>query len=362
MTRRQPYPCAYGLLCILIVVLSACDSRDSSPGPNEEIVDLRDRATLLVEEDKGRIRGVTWSPETDELLYMGDFGLKAVDVASGAVRTVYASFGAYQGVSRATVTVDGRTVYAVQYPTFDDTAPPRLLRIPLGGDTAETVAPRIRDAVAYVASPDGARLAYAVDDSLILYDRSADDRTVLLTGVIADPMAFSPDGRQIVYADQEMDLEYPFSTLSVEKGTAERVSFARPTPTFSTLDAQGRWLEDGIRILYKALIDGRGGYYLYDSSDDITRTLLLLSHSASRILFWSRDGDVAIGGELRYIHDGALAEHTLWTLHPTTNRSSEIARYNTCSNDLAFCEVVAISELQQLAFASGSSIYVLDLP
>jgi hypothetical protein len=359
---RQPHQCAYGLLCVLIVGLAACDSRGSSPEPDEGIEDLRDSATLLVEEDEGPIRGVAWSPETDELLYMGDFGLKAVDVASGAVRTVYASPGAYRGVSRATVAADGRTVYAVQYPASDDAALPRLLRISLRGDTAKMVIPRIRDALAYAASPDDAHLAYAVDDSLILYDRWAGDRTVLLTGAIADPMAFSPDGRQLVYTDQGVDLEYPFSTLSVEDGTAERVPFARPTPTFSTSDAQVRWLEDGIRILYRALIDGRGGYYLYNASDDVTRTLLLLSHSASRILFWSRAGDVALGGETQYIHDGALAEHTLWTLHPMTYRSSEIARYNTCSTDLDSCEFVAMSKLQQLAFASESSIYVLDLP
>jgi Tol biopolymer transport system component len=120
-------------------------------------------------------------------------------------------------------------------------------------------------------SPDNVHVAYSSGNSLFVHNVADDQRTFLATS--AEPLAFSPDGRRLLFTDWDPDWvpegpsEYTDFIFALDTGEQEPVSLG-PTRTgrrfVNSIRLQSvRWDVIGIRVLYWRLFEES---FIYDVS------------------------------------------------------------------------------------------------
>jgi Tol biopolymer transport system component len=211
---------------------------------------------------------LSWSPEGQQLLvHVGSKTLGTLDLEGKLL-----PLGDAPGIFQAPIWLaDGRMVYAT-------TAKDRQVLIVRDGErTKELVA--FRGSIEFVASPDGRRVAYRVDDGTgpggidVVDVRSARSRTVTASPTSA--FHWSPDGRRLLLMTMEEGEDPTTHRWRVWDGKVETPigpTFL-PSPMFwrdyvpfygQFAQSMTLWSPDGSSFAFAGLIGERAGIWVQD--------------------------------------------------------------------------------------------------
>lgn len=215
---------------------------------------------------------LSWSPEGQQLLiHVGNETLGTLDLEGKLL-----PIGDAPGIFQAPVWLpDGRMVYAA-------TAKHRQSLVVRDGDrTKELVA--FEGSIEFVASPDGTRIAYRVDDASglggvdVVDVRSARSRTV--TDAPTSAFHWSPDGRRLLLMTMEEGDDPPVHRWQVWDGKVAMPigpTFL-PSPMFwrdyvpfygQFAQSMTLWSPDGGSFAFAGLIGERAGIWVQDLNAD----------------------------------------------------------------------------------------------
>lgn len=302
---------------IALFGLSGCDfdlfgpRTDPAPRPPELPEDM---GVALTADEVSWDSHLVWSRDGREIFYQQSalwtiegqtrpVAIKAVDVSNKTTRTVDAQYSAYYGL---TLSADGTTLYFV---ARDDSSDVDLgfglYSVSVDGEDPVLLARPVdsfRGPPGFLLSPDNVHVAYSSGNSLFVHNVADDQRTFLATS--AEPLAFSPDGRRLLFTDWDPDWvpegpsEYTDLIFALDTGEKEPVSLG-PTRTgrrfVNSIRLQSvRWDVIGIRVLYWRLFEES---FIYDVSRGAeTRLAFDLREGESGAGFvgfaeaWSEDG------------------------------------------------------------------------
>ena len=304
---------------IALFGLSGCDvdlfgpRTDPAPRPPEL---PEDRGVALTADEVSSNSHLAWSRNGREIFYQQSAtwtiegqarppAIKAVDVSNKTTRTVDARYSAYYGL---TLSADGETLYFMAH---DDPSGVGfgLYSASAHGEQSALLAKPVdllgvtfRGPPGFSLAPDNVHVAYSGRDSLFVHNVADDQRRFLATS--AEPQAFSPDGRRLLFTDWDRDWvpggppEYTDLIFALDTGEQEPVSLG-PTRSgrsfVNSLRLQSvRWDVIGIRVLYMRLLSGDGEFFIYDVSRGAdTRLAFDLREGEAGTWFaegWSEDG------------------------------------------------------------------------
>jgi len=230
---------------------------------------------------------LSWSPEGQQLLvHVGNKTLGTLDLAGKLV-----PIGDAPGIFQAPVWLaDGRMVYAA-------TAKDQQVLVVRDGDRAKDLV-TFEGSIEFVASPDGTRIAYRVDDGSglggidVVDVRSARSRTV--TDRPTSAFHWSPDGRRLLLMTMEEGDDPTTHRWHVWDGKVDRrigPTFL-PSPTFwrdyvpfygQFAQSMTLWSPDARSFAFAGLIGKRAGVWVQDL-DAEEPTLVLKGGS---VVAWS---------------------------------------------------------------------------
>ena len=212
---------------------------------------------------------LSWSPEGQQLLiHVGSESLGTLDLEGNPLVPI----GDAPGIFQAPVWLaDGRMVYAA-------TAKDRQTLVIRDGDRAKELV-AFEGSIEFVASPDGTRIAYRVDDGRglggvdVVDVRSARSRAV--TEAPTSAFHWSPDGRRLLLMTMEEGDDPTTHRWQVWDGkVATRIGPTfLPSPTFwrdyvpffgQFSQSMTLWSPDGSSFAFAGLIGDRAGIWVQD--------------------------------------------------------------------------------------------------
>jgi len=212
---------------------------------------------------------LSWSPEGQQLLiHVGSESLGTLDLEGNPLVPI----GDAPGIFQAPVWLaDGRMVYAA-------TAKDRQTLVIRDGDRAKELV-AFEGSIEFVASPDGRRIAYRVDDGgglggIDVVDvRSARSRAV--TEAPTSAFHWSPDGRRLLLMTMEEGDDPTTHRWQVWDGkVVTRIGpTCQPSPTFwrdyvpfygQFSQSMTLWSPDGSSFAFAGLIGDRAGIWVQD--------------------------------------------------------------------------------------------------
>ena len=267
-----------------------------------------ERGVALTADEVSFDSHLVWSRDGREIFYLqrASGGLppaiRAVDVSNKTTRTVDARYSGYNGL---TLSADGSRLYFMArddpsgldlafglYRVFPDGERSALLAKPI-----DFLGVAFRGPPGFSLSPDNVHAAYSGRDSLLV--QNLDDGQRLFLATSAEPQAFSPDGRRLLFTDWDPDWvpgdspDYTDFIMDLDTGEKESVSlgpirFGRRVARSIQLKAV-RWDLVGIRVLYWR---ASGEFFIYDVSRGAeTRLAFDLSQGGPGFAeAWSEDG------------------------------------------------------------------------
>ncbi len=271
------------------------------------------RGVALTADEVSSYSHIAWSRDGREIFYQQSAlwtvegqarppAIKAVDVSNKTTRTVDARYSAYHGL---TLSADGETLYFMAH---DDPSGVGfgLYSASAHGEQSALVAKPVdllgvtfRGPPGFSLSPDNVHVAYSSGNSLFVHN--VDDNQRLLLATSAEPQAFSPDGRRLLFTDWDPDWvpegppEYTDLIFDLETSEKEPVSLG-PTRTglrfVNPIRLKSvRWDVIGIRVLYRRIF---AEAFIYDVSRGAeTRPAFDLREGETGTWFaeaWSEDG------------------------------------------------------------------------
>jgi len=212
---------------------------------------------------------LSWSPEGQQLLiHVGSESLGTLDLEGNPLVPI----GDAPGIFQAPVWLaDGRMVYAA-------TAKDRQTLVIRDGNRAKELV-AFEGSIEFVASPDGTRIAYRVDDGSGLGGIDVVDvRTARSRGVTEAPTSafhWSPDGRRLLLMTMEEGDDPTTHRWQVWDGkVATRIGPTfLPSPTFwrdyvpffgQFSQTMTLWSPDGSSFAFAGLIGDRAGIWVQD--------------------------------------------------------------------------------------------------
>lgn len=294
----------------------ACDFDLSGPGkdPAPRSPELpEDRGVALTADEVSSISWLVWSRDGREIFYQQSAlwtvegqarppAIKAVDVSNKTTRTVDAQYADYIGLD---LSADGETLYFMAH---DDPfgGGLGLYSVSVDGEQSALLAKPVdllgvtfRGPPGFSLSSDNVHVAYSSGNSLFVHN--VDDNQRLLVATSAEPQAFSPDGRRLLFTEWDPDWvpegppEYTDLIFALDTGEKEPVSLG-PTRTGQRFVNRirlkaVRWDVIGIRVLYRRIF---AEAFIYDVSRDAeTRPAFGLREGEKGTWFaegWSEDG------------------------------------------------------------------------
>lgn len=332
------------LLCALVTTLEACDVA----GP-VKTMDLGDRhGTPVSLPEEGDLGDFVWTTDGRELVYRTAGTVVAWEAESGTRRVVLEVQGPRFRPWELTMSFDGRHLYYRAERAGAEWA--SLWRVPLEGGPGELL-PSADTVGIYLLSPDNRHLVYQLgidarqEWPVWLYEIGTGLRTNL-NWTLGVPLAFSPDGRRLLYAQVEGPTgQRVVRILTLQTGASEIIDLGIPLYKGVLWDSDGihvlmwtfnsfqvRDLNDGVtRTLYVSSFDGtaqfgylapdrsRGAFWIskcvkyeqYMGTQRCTaeRVALYAFHVPSRQEFWIAGG--ASGGEAAFSPDGRQIAYRL---------------------------------------------------
>jgi hypothetical protein len=181
---------------------------------------------------------VVWSADGLELLYV-DSGVRAVNVQTGALRSVTSGLFQYQVIRR---TADGTLFFSARE---GNDLPHAIYRIGAGTPAPERLVEGTHDR--FAVSDDGGRLAYTKQDSLLVLDLHTGE-TRMITTERHFGLLFSPDGSELLHGWEGSDVSLILRITSLVSGQS-RNAFSREAGDQGNL-GDVRWTEQGVQVLF----------------------------------------------------------------------------------------------------------------
>ncbi len=274
-----PLIALFGVACDFDISGSGKDPAPRSPELPE------DRGVALPGGEVSVLSGLVWSRDGREIFYQQSAlwtvegqtrppAITAVDVSNKTTRTVDAQYSSYIGLA---LSADGETLYFMAH---DDPSGGGLglHSVSVDGEQSALLAKPVdllgvpfRGPAGFSLSPDNVHVAYSSGNSLFVHNVDDDQRRLVATS--AEPQAFSPDGRRLLFTDWDPDWvpegppDYTDLIFDLETGEKETVSLG-PTRTgrrfVNSIRLQSvRWDVTGIRVLYWRVFEES---FIYDVS------------------------------------------------------------------------------------------------
>jgi hypothetical protein len=376
------------VLAVVSGLLALSCEKDAPLGPDQQGPRLpQDRGVALTTADEVSWDShLIWSRDGREIFYQQSAlwtvegqarpaTIKAVDVSNKTTRTVDARYHAHYGL---TLSADGTRLYfAARGDSSDVDLGFGLYSVSVDGEDpvllARPAPPRVP------LSPDNIHVAYS-GDSLFVHNVDDDQRLFLATS--AEPQAFSPDGRRLLFTDWDPNWvpggpsEYTDLIFDLDTGEKEPVSLGptrsgRRLLTVIQLKAV-RWDVSGIRVLYRR---GPSEFFIYDVSRGAeTRLAFELREGESGIGFvgfveaWSEDGSkLAFWSSVCLQSSGSLfgacskVEHHL---HVTDadGRGDTIVAVAYVGGNVWNGRAAFAPDGKRIAYIFGDRIYMQEIP
>jgi Tol biopolymer transport system component len=331
------------IICIALVFSSCLKFPTSSPTEPDL---SEDRGILLTSEIPTNWSTLLWSRNTEEIIVAGEFGIKAINIASRAIRSIEGA----NAVFLIKISHDGNKLYYLLGHTLAGGAEP-LYKIFLDGKGRQLLLDNLCVAPFSLSSDSLIAHSGSSGGSIYLYNEGSKSNTFLSIG---NPITFSPDGKFLLYsADSSL------YTISIENRAVQRIPFPDDIFCINMI----RWDENGIRIFYRAY--DLWGYYVKNITTNETYKLWQLSGSDTpeNLHFaWSPDGGkVAFWTSkcIKYkgLFNCEVSQCTLHVININERKEIRIAYAN-----VSYEASIAFSpDSKKIAYVLGSQIYTKDI-
>jgi len=344
------------IICLFCLVGFSCQSKpDLSEDRGNEI-------TPAGELDAPQ--EMVWSKAGDEVFYLslppnGQYAVRARNITTKAARLID---GRNRQYAALTLSHDGSKLFylAHDYQARDL----GLFRISTDGLNLERLIGNVKTLFppvqpSFVLSSDEIHLAYVAEasDSLFVYNLVDKSGTFLAHG---SPMTFSPDGKQLLYAEsREGSPSSDHFIFSPGTGAKQPISFG--------LDPQRqhlyltRWDGDGIRIFYRG--EDVRFYFVRDVTTGTVSKVWEQDYGVpiSPHFSWSPDGSrISAWTSKCLVSRGFLdCEVTQFSLH-VINANGQNARVIAYGNDNGGATAF-FSDGKQIAYSFGFKMYVRSI-
>jgi WD40 repeat protein len=332
------------IICIALIFSSCLKFPTSSPTEPDL---SEDRGILLTSEIPTNWSTLLWSRNTEEIIVAGEFGIKAINIASRAIRSIEGA----NAVFLIKLSHDGNKLYYLLGHTLAGGAEP-LYKIFLDGKGRQLLLDNLCVAPFSLSSDSLIAHSGSSGGSLYLYDEGNTSNTFLTLG---RPITFSPDGKFLLYsADSSL------YTISIENRAVQRIPFPDDIFFINMI----RWDENGIRIFYRGY--DLWGYYVKNITTNETTKLWELKlgvESPNNLNFaWSSDGGKIAFWTSKCIKSRGLfgCEVTQRTLHVINIDERKEIRI-AYANNLFEASIAFSPDGKKIAYVLGSQIYTKDI-